>query len=115
MELMTHEEFWGKNPAPGTRFLEMSEESSVVVARGIDPETDDPDDIVAVGFTKSSGPIKEDQILVLEWGSWEGHEELLAQHSAAVTSEEGEGFNHVCRIGLGKKEASENTSETSES
>jgi hypothetical protein len=103
MEILTRDEFFAKNPAPGTKFLEIDEHACVIVARDIDPDTDEPDDITMIGFEKSEGPTGEDKVIVIEWGSWEGHEELLAKHDAAAASLKLAGFNHKCAIGIETK------------
>lgn len=104
MEILTRDEFWAKNPAPGTKFLEIDEHACVIVARDIDPEEEEPDEITMIGFAKNaSAPLGEDKVIVIEWGTWEGHEDLLEKHDAAVASLKREGFNHKCAIGIESK------------
>jgi hypothetical protein len=104
MEILSREEFWKKCPAPGTKFVELDGGSSVVVANEIDPATDEPDDITLIGFKNGTDPA-EDKILVLSWGSWSDHPELLEQHAKAVESLKVDGYVHQCSLGIALSES----------
>jgi hypothetical protein len=99
MEILSRDEFWGKCPAPGTKFVELDGGCSVVTANQIDPEQDEPDDITLIGFERGSSQ-DEDKVLVLSWGSWSDHPELLDQHAKAVESLKLEGYAHKCFLGI---------------
>lgn len=98
MEILTRDEFWARNPAPDTRFVELSGVSKVVGTE-IDPDEQDPDDIVAVTFGDNDET--EDSVIVLSWGSWDNHKDLIEQHNKGVASMKSEDdYEHVCEIGL---------------
>lgn len=99
MEILSRDEFWKKCPAPGTKFVELDGGSSVVTANPIDPDTDEPDDITMIGFENGMNPA-EDKVLVLSWGSWDEHPELLEKHAQAVASLKLEGYAHQCMLGI---------------
>lgn len=99
MEILTHEDFWARNPAPGTRFFEI-EEFSEVVFRKIDPEIDDPDDITAISFPSIDKISDDSKIIVISWGTWDANKEAIELHSEAVKSVIAEGYEHECRLGL---------------
>lgn len=109
MEILTRDEFWAKNPAPGTKFVEIEDAVCEVVARPIDPHLDEPDEITMIGISRRSALVSADQILVFEWGTWDGHEELLSQHDAAVASVELAGYKHTCALGIPAKKAVKKT------
>ena len=109
MEILTRDEFWAKNPAPGTKFVEIEDAVCEVIARPIDPSIDEPDEITMIGISRRNAPVAADQIIVFEWGTWEGHEELLTQHDAAVASVELAGYKHTCEIGIPAKKAVKKT------
>lgn len=109
MEILTRDEFWAKKPAPGTKFLEIEDSACEVVAHPIDPDTDEPDDITMIGISLKSAPVATDKVIVLEWGSWDGHEHLLAQHDAAVASVERGGYKHECMLGISAKKVVKKT------
>jgi hypothetical protein len=100
MEILSREEFWKNCPAPDTKFVELDGGCSVVTANQIDPEQDEPDDITLIGFENNGKDQKEDKVLVLSWGSWSDHPELLEQHAKAVESLKLEGYAHKCRLGI---------------
>lgn len=99
MEILTEKEFWARHPAPGTRFIPVSD-TAEVVAREIDPETDDPDDIVAVSFPKENLET-EDSVVVLSWGSWDDNKNVLDLHKqASDLMKADDSPDHVCELGL---------------
>lgn len=102
MEIMTTKEFWSKNPAPDTIFYELDSIPSIVVGEAIDPETQDPDDIVMISYKRRSTEDKqqEEMVLVKSWGSWDNHKNLLDIHKLGVQSLKEEGHEHKCGIGL---------------
>lgn len=105
MEILTRDEFWKRTPAPGTKFLEIADSICEVSANPIEPELDEPDEITMIKISRDKAPVDADQILVISWGSWEGHEELLTQHNEAVVSIEAEGYPHECALGIQKPDA----------
>lgn len=109
MEILTRDEFWAKNPAPGTKFIEVEDNVCEISANSIEPDVDDPDEITMIRVSRSKTPTPVDSVLVFSWGSWEGHEELLTQHDAAVTSVELAGYKHECVLGIPKKKAVKKT------
>jgi hypothetical protein len=102
MEILSQEEFWKRNPAPGTKFVELDGMFNVI-ANPLDPETEDPDDITL--FTESRDKSLKNQIGVVSWGSWDNHQELLAIHDRGVESikSEDENYIHKCALGLPEK------------
>lgn len=99
MEILTEKEFWARNPAPGTRFASLSGQAEVV-AREIDPETDEPDDIVAVTIPTNKVE-EEESFIVLSWGSWDDNKNILDLHKkASDLMKIEEGPDHVCELGL---------------
>lgn len=99
MEILGHDEFWAKCPAPGTKFIEFHGGCNVVIANEIDPATDEPDDITLVGV-ETAAVLGEGKVLVLSWGSWDDHPELLEKHGQAVESLQSEGYAHQCMLGI---------------
>lgn len=99
MEILGRDEFWAKCPAPGTKFIEFNGGCSVVTANEIDPATDEPDDITLVGI-ENGAVLGDDKVLVLSWGSWAEHPELLEKHAEAVESLKSEGYTHQCMLGI---------------
>jgi hypothetical protein len=104
MEILSREEFWRKCPAPGTKFVELDGGCSIVTAHQIDPDQDEPDDITMVGFENGTDQ-NEDKVLVISWGSWSDHPELLKQHTEAVESLKLEGYAHQCMLGIAFSES----------
>lgn len=100
MEILTRDEFWKKNPGPGTKFIEIEDNFCEISANPIEPDVDEPDEITMIRVSRSKAPVVADSILVLSWGTWEGHEELLTQHDAAVASVELAGYKHECVLGI---------------
>lgn len=70
IEIYRHEEFWAKEPAPGTIFFELGQAALVTVGREIDREVDHPDDAVMVQVGPDE-PEADELYAVLKWGSWE--------------------------------------------
>lgn len=69
IEIVGEEEFWARDPAPGTVFIEIANGKMELVGSEIDVEVDDPDNAVMVsGVGSASSP---EGYAVLEWGSWE--------------------------------------------
>ncbi len=70
MEILSHDDFWAKDPAPGTIFFELGVSGLETVGREIDPEVDHRDDAVMV---RSISYIPEAYgfYAVFKWGSWE--------------------------------------------
>jgi hypothetical protein len=101
MEIMTHDEFWARNPAPGTQFIELDGVNRVI-ANEIDPDVDDPDDITMVSVS-GIHPFN-DSIAVVSWGSWDDQAELIETHNKGVASmvKEDPSYVHDCRIGIDK-------------
>jgi len=93
IEILSYKEFWDRDPAPGTEFIELSHSKMILVGSEIDPEFDHPDNAVMV----NEGPDSEGtSYAVLQWGSWETPENskirelrdesqrLMAQEQAAL-------------------------------
>lgn len=108
MEIMSHDEFWARNPAPDTLFVELSSVGRVT-AREIDPDVDDPDDITCVSFNAEDESKFEGQIGVVSWGSWDDHQHSLVLHQKAVESMKSEQpeYVHICRIIYSKQSQDE--------
>lgn len=70
MEILSHDDFWAKDPAPGTVFFELGTSGLETVGREIDPEVDHPDDAVMVQVGPDE-PEADELYAVLKWGSWE--------------------------------------------
>lgn len=99
MEILSHDDFWGKDPAPDTVFLELGNSALVTVGREIDPEVDHPDNAVMVQVGSSEAGADE-LYAVLKWGSWDTPEnqkikalrteaaKLMAEEDARITAEE---------------------------
>ena len=99
MEILSREEFWAREPAPGTIFFELGQSGLETVGREIDPEVDHPDD--AVMFRGISDMPEADELYaVLKWGSWETPEnqkikelrdkarELMAKEEAELANDD---------------------------
>lgn len=98
MEVMTRDEFWARNPAPGTKFVEVDSVSSVT-AHEIDPLDQEPDDILAVTYSPNDDEVN--MILIISWGSWDDHKEILQMHTEAVASmKANDNIVHECEIGI---------------
>lgn len=70
MEILSHDEFWARDPAPGTEFIELADSKMTLVGEEIDVELDDPENAVMVSMdTKSTS--EGTTYAVLQWGSWE--------------------------------------------
>ncbi len=70
-EILTYEQFWAKDPAPGTIFVEFSNSKMELVGSEIDPELDHPDNAVMIGFGAKTEAELEESYIVLKWGSWD--------------------------------------------
>lgn len=84
IEVFTRAQFWKMNPAPGTIFIEVGTMASQVVGSHIDVHTTEPDDILAVKVGNVELDVEDEIILVLKWGSWVEHQELLEMHDEAA-------------------------------
>lgn len=91
-EILTYEQFWARDPAPGTLFFETSDSLWKIGGREIDPKLDDPDNSVYIqGVTPEEAP--EELYLVVKWGSWDTPEnrkilELRNRAKALMAEEE---------------------------
>ena len=90
-EILSHDDFWARNPAPGTKFFELGESLMELVGSKIDPELDDPDNAVAIGFVRpATKEIGDGGYVILSWGSWdtaENREIFELQQAARKTME----------------------------
>lgn len=101
IEILSHEEFWAKDPAPGTVFFELGQDGLETVGREIDPEVDHPDNAVMVRVG-SDEPGADELYAVLKWGSWATPEnqkirtlrdeaaKLMAEEDARIAAEDEE-------------------------
>lgn len=85
-EILTHEQFWARNPAPGTVYSEIDPtQTDIIVASEINVGEQEPDDILGIGVGRGDiENFKEPFYLVLKWGSWEGNEKYLEMHDEAA-------------------------------
>lgn len=93
IEVLTREQFWKMNPAPGTVFIEAGGNASEVIGTPIDVQTTEPDDILAVRVGHMELDVEDEIVFVLKWGSWVEHKELLEMHDESarlMDSEAGE-------------------------
>lgn len=92
IEILSHEEFWAKDPAPGTVFFELGQDGLETVGREIDPEVDHPENAVMVRVSSKPDPEAEELYAVLKWGSWETPEnqkiKALRDEAAKLMAEE---------------------------
>jgi hypothetical protein len=70
IEILSHEEFWARDPAPGTEFIELSNSKMTLVGSEIDVELDDPENAVMVSMKLGASP-EESGYAVIHWGSWD--------------------------------------------
>lgn len=71
MEILGHDAFWAKDPAPGTVFFELGNSKLELVGIEVDPEIDDPSNAVMVRVGSKPDPEDEELYAVLKWGSWD--------------------------------------------
>ena len=94
IEIYRHEEFWAKDPAPGTIFFELGQSALVTVGREIDIEWDDPSNAVMVQVGPDM-PEADELYAVVKWGSWDTPEnqkikELRDKAAELMAKEEAE-------------------------
>jgi len=94
IEILSHEEFWARDPAPGTEFIELSNSKMTLIGSEIDVELDDPENAVMVGMELRT-PSEETGYAVIHWGSWETPEnskirELRDEASRLMAKEQAE-------------------------
>lgn len=70
MEILTHDEFWGRDPAPDTLFFELGGRPLKLVGRLIDPETEDSTNAVMVQVGQSRPGDSDELYAVVKWGDW---------------------------------------------
>lgn len=71
LEILPFDEFWAKDPAPGTVYFEFGSSSMTLVGYEIDPEVDDPDNAVLVQVGSSTKSDEPELYAVAKWGSWD--------------------------------------------
>lgn len=100
MEILSHKEFWAKDPAPGTVFFELGASGLVLVGIELDPEVDEPSNAVMMQVGSKRDPKADELYAVLKWGSWDTPEnqkiydlrektrQLVAEEEAQLAAEE---------------------------
>lgn len=73
MEILSHDDFWAKDPAPGTLFFELGESLMELVGSKIDIKLDDPSNAVAItsATLRNSSELGDGIYAVLKWGDWD--------------------------------------------
>lgn len=82
--ILTREQFWKMNPAPGTIYTEVGTHADVIVANDINVHTQEPDDILMTHVAGALLPNDEDIYIVFKWGSWDGNQQYLSMHDEAA-------------------------------
>lgn len=87
MVVLTREQFWAMNPAPGTVYSQIGYHADVIVANEIDIERQEPDDILScrVNGATLSTEGDSDLYIVFKWGAWDDeNRKYLDMHDEAA-------------------------------